>query len=77
VVLSLEPKTGVGTVLYSTPLLWEFAYAREKQRLQGRQALQDAARTQVAIPQRACLKVRLKRKLPVSGCAPGLIGRTA
>jgi hypothetical protein len=29
VVLSLEPATGVATVLYSTPLLWEFAYARE------------------------------------------------
>jgi hypothetical protein len=29
VVLSLDPVTGVGTVLYSTPLLWEFAYARE------------------------------------------------
>jgi hypothetical protein len=28
--LSLNPATGVGTVLYSTPLLWEFAYAREK-----------------------------------------------
>jgi hypothetical protein len=28
VVLSLDPVTGVGTVLYSTPLLWEFAYAR-------------------------------------------------
>jgi hypothetical protein len=30
VVLSMDPATGVGTVLYSTPLLWEFAYAREK-----------------------------------------------
>jgi hypothetical protein len=29
VVLSLEPATGDATVLYSTPLLWEFAYARE------------------------------------------------
>jgi hypothetical protein len=27
--LSLDPATGVGTVLYATPLLWEFAYARE------------------------------------------------
>lgn len=27
--LSLDPATGVGTVLYSTPLLWEYAYARE------------------------------------------------
>jgi hypothetical protein len=30
VVLSLDPATGIGTVLYSTPLLWEFAYAREQ-----------------------------------------------
>ena len=30
VVLSLDPATGVGTVLYSTPLLWEFAYARQQ-----------------------------------------------
>jgi len=30
VVLSLDPTTGVGTVLYSTPLLWEFAFAREQ-----------------------------------------------
>ncbi len=29
VVLTLEPSTGIGTVLYSTPLLWEYAYARE------------------------------------------------
>jgi len=29
VVLSIEPETGAATVLYSTPLLWEFAYARE------------------------------------------------
>jgi hypothetical protein len=29
VVLSLEPATGAATVLYSTPLLWEFAYARQ------------------------------------------------
>jgi hypothetical protein len=28
VTLALDPTTGVGTVLYSTPLLWEFAYAR-------------------------------------------------
>ena len=35
VVLSLEPKTGVGTVLYSTPLLWEFAYARENNGYKG------------------------------------------
>jgi hypothetical protein len=30
VVLWMDPATGVGTVLYSTPLLWEFAFAREK-----------------------------------------------
>ncbi|HEV7608309.1 MAG TPA: hypothetical protein VGO61_13285 [Steroidobacteraceae bacterium] len=35
VVLSLEPATGVGTVLYSTPLLWEFAYARENNGYKG------------------------------------------
>jgi len=29
VVLSLEPATGAATLLYSTPLVWEFAYARE------------------------------------------------
>jgi hypothetical protein len=29
VVLSIDLKTGVGAVFYSTPLLWEFAYARE------------------------------------------------
>jgi hypothetical protein len=35
VVLSLDPATGVGTVLYSTPLLWEFAYARETNGYKG------------------------------------------
>jgi hypothetical protein len=35
VVLSLEPSTGVATVLYSTPLLWEFAYARENNGYKG------------------------------------------
>jgi hypothetical protein len=29
VVMSINPVTGLGTVLYSTPLLWEYAYARE------------------------------------------------
>jgi hypothetical protein len=29
VTLSLDPATGRGSVLYSTPLLWEYAYARE------------------------------------------------
>jgi len=29
VTLALDPATGVGTVLYSTPALWEFAFARE------------------------------------------------
>lgn len=29
IVLSINPVTGLGTVLYSTPLLWEFAYARD------------------------------------------------
>jgi hypothetical protein len=35
VVLSLEPTTGVATVLYSTPLLWEFAYARQNNGYKG------------------------------------------
>ena len=35
VVLSLEPATGAATVLYSTPLLWEFAYARENNGYKG------------------------------------------
>lgn len=35
VVLWLDPATGVGTVLYSTPLLWEFAYARENYGFKG------------------------------------------
>jgi hypothetical protein len=29
VVMSINPATGLGTVLYSTPLLWEYAYARD------------------------------------------------
>ena len=29
VTLSLDPVTGEGAVFYSTPILWEFAYARE------------------------------------------------
>jgi hypothetical protein len=35
VVLSLDPATGKGTVLYSSPLLWEFAYARENYGFKG------------------------------------------
>ena len=35
VVLSLNPATGKGTVLYSSPLLWEFAYARENYGFKG------------------------------------------
>jgi hypothetical protein len=35
VVLSLEPDTGVATVLYSTPQLWQFAYARENNGYKG------------------------------------------
>jgi hypothetical protein len=27
--LSVDPVTGIGTVLFATPILWEFAYARE------------------------------------------------
>jgi hypothetical protein len=29
VTLTIDPKTGVGTVLYSTPMLWQYAFARE------------------------------------------------
>lgn len=29
VVMSINPTTGLATVLYSTPLLWEYAYARD------------------------------------------------
>ena len=35
VTLSLNPTTGSATVLYSTPLLWEFAYARENYGFKG------------------------------------------
>jgi hypothetical protein len=33
--LSLDPLTRVGTLLYSTPLFWEFAYARQKNGFKG------------------------------------------
>jgi hypothetical protein len=35
VVLSIEPTSGVAQVLYSTPLLWEFAYARQNNGYKG------------------------------------------
>jgi hypothetical protein len=35
VVLSLDPQTGLGTLLYSTPLLWEYAYARQNGGFKG------------------------------------------
>ena len=35
VTMSLDLATGRGTVLYSTPLLWEFAYARENGGFKG------------------------------------------
>ena len=35
VTLSLDPVTGKGSVLYSTPLLWEYAYARENNGFKG------------------------------------------
>ena len=35
VVLSLDPVTGQGAVMYSSPPLWEFAYAREKYGFEG------------------------------------------
>lgn len=34
-VLAMDPATGVGTVLYSTPKLWEFAWAREHYGFEG------------------------------------------
>jgi hypothetical protein len=35
VTLSINPATGQGTVLYSTPLLWEYAFARENNGFKG------------------------------------------
>ena len=35
VVLALDPATGAGAVMYSTPELWEFAYAREHYGFKG------------------------------------------
>lgn len=35
VVLSINPATGQGTVLYSTPLLWEYAFARQNNGFKG------------------------------------------
>jgi hypothetical protein len=35
VVLTMNPTTGQGTVLYSTPLLWEYAFARENNGFRG------------------------------------------
>lgn len=35
VTLSMDPVTGVGTVLYSTPLLWQYAYARQNGGFKG------------------------------------------
>jgi hypothetical protein len=35
VVLSINPATGMGTLLYSTPLLWEYAFARENNGFKG------------------------------------------
>jgi hypothetical protein len=35
VTLSLDPVTGKGSVLYSTPLLWEYAFARENYGFKG------------------------------------------
>jgi hypothetical protein len=32
VVMSINPVSGLGTVLYSTPLLWEYAFARDTNR---------------------------------------------
>jgi hypothetical protein len=35
VTLTIDPRTGVGTVLYATPRLWEYAYARETNGFEG------------------------------------------
>lgn len=35
VTLSINPVTGMGTVLYSTPMLWEYAFARENNGFKG------------------------------------------
>jgi hypothetical protein len=35
VTLTLNPATGQGTVLYATPLVWEYAYARENYGFKG------------------------------------------
>jgi hypothetical protein len=35
VILTIEPETGEAAVLYSTPLLWEFAYARQNNGFKG------------------------------------------
>jgi hypothetical protein len=35
VVLTINPTTGQGTVLYSTKLLWEYAFARENNGFKG------------------------------------------
>lgn len=35
VTLSIDPATGTGQVLYSTPLLWEYAWARENNGFKG------------------------------------------
>jgi hypothetical protein len=35
VTLTIDPKSGRGTVLYSTPLLWEYAFARENNGFKG------------------------------------------
>ena len=35
VTLSINPTTGLGTVLYATPMLWEYAFARENNGFKG------------------------------------------
>ena len=35
VTLSIQPETGAGMILYSTPLLWEYAWARENNGFKG------------------------------------------
>jgi hypothetical protein len=33
--LSLDPLTGKGSVVYATPLMWEYAFARENYGFKG------------------------------------------
>jgi hypothetical protein len=53
VVMSINPTTGMGTVLYSTPLVWEYAAARETNRKGDRLYRLLHARRQIVEPAKA------------------------